>query len=140
MFLLPTKRLFAFIWLNLLQDVTLVELAVVLVGRYQLYGITAAFTVSYLIAFLALFLYSKKQITLNLWPRNQMLLWSSFGALVAIYLCERFLSTALYIIAVALVLGGWILLSVKKDEYLQLKDYIAEKLFKNLPFIGPSSP
>lgn len=139
MFLLPTKRLFAFIWLNLLQDVTLVVLAVVLVGRYQLYGITAAFTVSYLIAFLALFLYSKKQITLNLWPRNQMLLWSSFCALVAIYLCDRFLSTALYIIAVALVLGGWILLSVKKDEYLQLKDYIAEKLFKNLPFIGPSS-
>ncbi|MGB2763666.1 MAG: O-antigen translocase [Candidatus Aminicenantaceae bacterium] len=140
MFLLPTKRLFAFIWLNLLQDITLVVLAVLLVDRYQLYGITAAFTLSYLIAFLALFLYSKKQITLNLWPRNQILLWSSFGALVAIYLCDRFLSTALYIVAAALVLGGWILLSVKKDEYLQLKEYIAEKLFKNLPSIGSSSP
>lgn len=140
MFLLPTKRLFAFIWLNLLQDVTLVVLAAVLVDRYQLYGITAAFVLSYLVAFFALYLYSKKQITLNLWPRNRMLLWCSFGALVAIYLGDRLLSFSLNIVVVALVLGGWTLLSVKKDEFLQLKNYVAEKLLKNLPFIGPSSP
>jgi len=140
MYLLPTKRLFAFIWLNLLQDVVLVGLAAILVSRYQLYGIVAAFALSYLIAFIALYLYSKNKITLSLWPRNRKLLWSSFGALVVIYLGEKQLSSVTYIVIVVLALGSWALLSVKKDELLQLKNYITEKLLNNLPFIGPSSP
>jgi PST family polysaccharide transporter len=130
MYLLPTKRLLGFIWLNLLQDILLVILAAALVTRYQLHGIAVSFALSYLIAFLALYVYSKKQIGLSMWVVNRKLLSASFGTLVAIILSEKYLSFWPSTGVACLAVFSWGLLSIRKDELLKLKDYISEKLSK----------
>jgi len=131
MYLLPTKRLLGFIWLNLLQDVTLVVFAAFLIARYQLHGITAAFALSYLIAFLALYGYSKKQIGLSMWTMNRKLLTASFGALLILIISDMYLSLWPNIAVACPVIFIWGLLSIRKDEVLQLKSYISDKLSKN---------
>jgi len=140
MYLLPTRRLMAFIWLNLLQDIVMVLLAYLLVDKYQLYGIAASFALSYLIGFFALYWYSRKQMRFGFWTKNRMLLLASFGALLIITAVERYLSLGQHIVIVSIIIVLWALLSIKKDEVLQLKDYISEKLFKNLSSSDMSSP
>jgi len=140
MYLLPTKRLLGFIWLNLLQDIIMVILAAVLVTRYQLHGIAASFALSYLIAFIALYGYSKKQIGLSTWASNRKLLIASPGALLAIIMGDRYLSLWPNIGIAGLVVIVWILLSIRRDEVLQLKSYISEKLFKKPDLPGSNSP
>lgn len=140
MYLLPTRRLFVFIWLNLLQDVIMVMLAFVWVDRYQLYGIATSFALSYLIGFVALYWYTRKQMSFGLWIKNRRLLLASFGALLIIAVGERYLSLGHHIVIVSMVIVLWALLSIRKDEVLQLRGYISEKLFKNLPFSDIGSP
>ena len=139
MYLLPTKRLFTFIWLNLLQDVVMLVLAVLLVDRYQLHGIAGAFALSYLIAFGAYYWCSKKQITFGLWSRNRKLLLSSFGALLAITIGDQYLSLLPSVLFAFMVIFLWALLSINKDEVLELKSYISKKLFKNITVTGTCS-
>jgi len=140
MYLLPTKRLITFIWLNLLQDVLLVVFASAFVVKYQLYGIVSAFALSYLIAFGAYYWSCKRQVGFVLWDRNRRLLLSSFGALLALTISDRYLSLGPHIAVSCMVVVLWALLSVNKDELRQLKGYVFEKLSKNLPFsdIGSS--
>jgi O-antigen/teichoic acid export membrane protein len=140
MYLLPTKRLVTFIWLNLLQDILLVVFAATLVVRYQLYGIALAFALSYLIAFVAYYWSSKNQIGLALWARNRRLLLFSFSALLGIIISDQYLSLGPHIAVASMVVVLWALLSINKDEVLQLKGYISERLFKDLPFSDMSSP
>jgi O-antigen/teichoic acid export membrane protein len=130
MYLLPTKRLLGFIWLNLLQDTIMVILATALVTRYQLHGIAVSFALSYLIAFLALYGYSKKQIGLSMWAMNRKLLSASFGTLLAIILSEIYLSFWLAIAVACQAVFIWGLLSIRKDEVLQLKGYLSGKFSK----------
>jgi len=127
MYLLPTKRLLGFIWLNLLQDTLLVVLANTLVTRYQLHGIALSFALSYFIAFLALYIYSKNQIGFSLWTMNRKLLSASFGTLLAIILCEKYLSFWPFIAVVCLAIFVWSVVSIRKEEVLQLKGYLSGK-------------
>jgi len=128
MYLLPTKRLYATIWLSMLPDVMLVVLAAILVGRYQVHGITVAFALSYVIALVGVYWYSKKEIGLSLWNRNWRLLSSSFSALIAIIISDRYLPLVQNIVVVFLVIIIWVLLSISKKEVLQLKNYLSEKI------------
>jgi PST family polysaccharide transporter len=140
MYLLPTKRLGAFIWVNVLQDAIMVLLAYILVDRYELYGIAASFTLSYLLGFFALYFYTRHQIKFALWINNRKLLLASFGVLIIITVGERYLSLFLKIMVISTTIGLWALLSISKKEVLQLKDFVSEKLFKNLPPQDMSSP
>ena len=76
----------------------------------------------------------------GLWAKNRRLLLASFGALLVIAVGEVFLSLGHYIAVVSMVIVLWALISINKDEVLQLKDYISEKLFRNLPSSDMSSP
>ena len=79
MYLLPTMRLQAFIWLSILHDALLVILVAVLVDSYQLYGIVMGFTLCYVITFLIYYWYSKKTIGFSFWRKNLNLILSSFN-------------------------------------------------------------
>lgn len=140
MYLLPTRRLLAFIWLNLVQDITMVLLAYLLVDRYQLYGIAASFALSYLIGFVVLYFYTKKQMDFYLWMKNRRLLLSSFGGLLVITIGEMYLALGRFIAVVAVVILLWAFFSIKRDEIIQLRDYVSEKIFKHLPSSDVSSP
>jgi PST family polysaccharide transporter len=128
MYLLPTKRLLAFITLNLLQDALLVFFAVLWVGTYQLDGICAGFTLSYFLAFLALYAYTKRELGFSLWVRNQTLLLSSLGALLAIIIADRYPPLGSMMPVAPLAILSWLMLAIKQDELLQLKGYLLEKL------------
>lgn len=136
MYLLPTKRLFGFMWLNLLQDILLVILAAALVTRYQLHGVAVSFSLSYLISFLALYGYSKKQIRFSMWVMNRKLLSTSLATLFVIILSEKYLPFLPYMAVACQAVFIWGLLSVRKDELLQLKDYISGKMSKKLDLSG----
>jgi antigen flippase len=140
MYLLPTRRLVAFIWSNLLQDVAMVVLAYLLVDKYQLYGIAASFALSYLIGFVVLYWYTKIQMSFSLWEKNRRLLLSSFGGLLVITIGEMYLTLGQFIAVVAVVILVWALFSIKRAEVVQLRDYVSEKIFKHFPSSDVSSP
>jgi O-antigen/teichoic acid export membrane protein len=140
MYLLPTRRLVAFIWSNLLQDVVMVVLAYILVDTYQLYGIAASFALSYLVGFIVLYWYTKNRMSFSLWTKNRRLLVSSFGGLLAITIGEMYLALGQFIALVAVVILLWAFFSIKRNEVVQLKDYVSEKIFKHLPSSDMSSP
>lgn len=79
-------------------------------------------------------------MSFSLWTKNRRLLLSSFGALLVITIGEMYLALGQFIAIIAVVIFLWALLSINKDEVLQLKDYISEKIFKNLPSSDMSSP
>jgi len=140
MYLLPTKRLITFILLNLLQDILLVLFAALLVKRYQLYGITTAFALSYVIAFVAFYWSCKRQIGFALWGRNKKLLICSFTALAAIIISGRYLALLPYITVVVLVILCWSFLSVKREEVGQVMEYLSRRLGDILHTFTPGSP
>jgi PST family polysaccharide transporter len=132
MFLLPRGRLTAFICLNLLQDVLLAGLAYILVKPYQLYGIAAAFSLSYLVALIVLYIYSKNKIKFRLWNNNRILISASFTALIILMFNEKLGSTISQVIVTVLVIGFWAIFSIKREEVLQLKRYITKRFLLNL--------
>jgi antigen flippase len=140
MYLLPTRRLVAFIWSNLLQDVVMVVLAYFLIDAYQLYGIAASFALSYLIGFVVLYGYTRNQMGFRLWTKNRRLLVSSFLGLLVITLGEIYLSLETFIAVVVAVILVWAFFSIKRDEVMQLKDYVSEKIFHHFPPSDMSSP
>jgi peptidoglycan biosynthesis protein MviN/MurJ (putative lipid II flippase) len=140
MYLLPTRRLVAFIWLNIVQDVVMVVLAYLLVDAYRLHGIAVSFALSYLIGFVALYWYTKREMGFSLWGKNRSLVLSSFFGLLVIILGERYLTIGAFIAVVAATLLLWGLFSIKRDEVVQLKDYVSEKIIKHFPSSDTGSP
>jgi antigen flippase len=140
MYLLPTRRLAAFIWSNILQDVVMVVLAYLLVDTYQLYGIAASFALSYLVGFVVLYWYTKKQMSFSLWTRNRRLVVSSFLGLVVLILGEIYLALGPFIGVAAAAILLWAFFSIKRDEVVQVKYYVWEKISKHLPSSDMSSP
>lgn len=128
MYLLPTKRLSAFIVLNLLIDFMLVTLAYFLIDRYQLHGITASFAISHAFGFLALLIYTKIKIKFRFWPINRLMVLLSLVSLILITISERLLVFDLYIIISILVISIWAFGSIRKTEILQFKNYLFLKL------------
>lgn len=136
MYLLPTKRLLAFIVFSIGQDILLVALAFVLVGRFGLHGIAAAFAISYLLPLIGLYLYSKKSIGFKAWANNRMLVFSSACGLgTIIYSYER-LDLWPKILLISLTASAWLLLNISRKEILQIKAYLSETLAGKLPFVG----
>ena len=127
MFLLPHGYLIAFIALNLLQDIMLIALSYLLVNPYQLYGIAAAFSSSYLIALVALLVFARMKLQFRLWPNNRILVLASFIAINLLIVSELWGSAGSRPAVILLAIGSWMILSIKRDELLQLKKYIFEK-------------
>jgi PST family polysaccharide transporter len=128
MFLLPTKRIQAFIWLGVLPDALLVILAAILVGQYKLHGIVAGFSICYLLTFLIYYLYSQKTIGFRLWRRNVKLIVASFSALAAINVICWYLDPVQGLGLNIAIIFIWTLFSIRKEELHQLKTYLKEKL------------
>ena len=127
MYLLPTKRLAAFILLNLFIDFLLVGFAYIFVDKYQLHGITASFAISHALGFLALYIYSKNTISFQFWAINRFLVFASLGALILIITGERYLAFSSYIFSTVFVVCIWAFVSIRKMEILQLKEYCFSK-------------
>jgi len=140
MYLLPTRRLVAFIWSNIVQDVVMVVLAYLLVDAYQLHGIAVSFALSYLIGFVALYWYTKREMGFSLWRKNRSLVLSSFFGLLVIILGEAYLAIRPFIAVVAAAILLWALFSIKRDEVVQVKHYLSEKIIKHLTSSDMSSP
>jgi O-antigen/teichoic acid export membrane protein len=135
MFILPTKRLKAFVWLSLVPYGFMVGLAALLVKSFLLHGIVAAFTICYFVTFIAYLIYARRQINFKFWPKNYSLLVISFIALVCIILSSKYLAFDKNILVSILIACLWGFLSVTKDEIHQLKIYLSEKFFR---FFAPS--
>jgi O-antigen/teichoic acid export membrane protein len=135
MYLLPMKRLLGFIMLNILIDFLLVILAYFLIDIYQLHGVTVSFTLSHLIGFIALLIYSKKKIKFRFWPINFLLVMTSLTALILIVVSERYLTFGLHLAVGIFVLILWTIICIRKNEVLKLKSYLiitfSNKLAKN---------
>lgn len=133
LYLLPSKRLATFIWLNLLQDALLLSLSVILIGPFKLHGIAAAFLISYFLCFFAYYICAVRQISFRLWPINRTLLWASFAAILWIIFSEQCFPLAAHCISVIVTFAVWTGLSVQRKEALQLKAYLFEKIGKCQP-------
>ena len=130
MYLLPTMRLRAFIWLSILHDILLIILAIVFVRSYQLHGIVTGFTLCYIITFLVYYWHSKKSISFRFWRKNLNLIFTSFLSLVALVLvCWQFDLMLSYVINIIIILM-WGCLSIKKEEVNKLKIYLYQKFAK----------
>jgi len=140
MYLLPTRRLGAFIWSNVLQDVVMVALAYLLVDAYKLYGIAVSFALSYLIGFAALYWYTKREMSFSLWSKNRSLVLSSFFGLLVLILGETYLNIRPFIAVVVATILLWALFSIRRDEIVQLRQYLSEKIIKHFPSSDISSP
>jgi len=138
--LLPTRRLVAFIWSNLVQDMVMVALAYLLVDAYQLHGIAVSFALSYLIGFVALYWYTKREMGFSLWRKNRSLVFSSFFGLLVIILGEAYLAIGPFIAVVAATILLWALFSIRREEVVQVKQYLSEKIIKHLTSSDISSP
>ena len=53
---------------------------------------------------------------------------------------EMYLAIGPFIAIVAVAILLWAFFSIKRDEVVQLRDYISEKIFKHLPSSDMSSP
>jgi enterobacterial common antigen flippase len=124
----------------LFWSVVMVVLAYLLVDAYRLHGIAVSFALSYLIGFVALYWYTKREMGFSLWGKNRSLVLSSFFGLLVIILGERYLTIGAFIAVVAATLLLWGLFSIKRDEVVQLKDYVSEKIIKHFPSSDTGSP
>jgi O-antigen/teichoic acid export membrane protein len=140
MYLLPTRRLVAFIWSNVLQDVVMVTLAYLLIDAYQLYGIAVSFALSYLIGFVALYRYTKREMGFSLWTKNRSLVLSSFFGLLVLILGETYLTVRPFIAVVVGTILVWAVFSIRRDELVQLRQYLSEKIIKHFPSSDTGSP
>jgi PST family polysaccharide transporter len=131
-FLLPTKRLKAFIWLGVLPDSLLVVFALILVKQYQLHGIAAAFTICFITTFVVYYLYAKREIQFYFWGRNRRLIAFSVLSIVILIAAMKYFSLISSALLIFGTISGWGLLSIKKEELLQLKQYLAEKWSKTM--------
>jgi PST family polysaccharide transporter len=130
MYLLPMKRLYAFIVINIIIDIMLVVLAHFLINIYDLHGITISFTFSHLLGFVILFGYSKKILKFKFWPINRLLVLTSFAALIIIIASENFLSFEFFLMCSVLIISLWTYLCVQKKEVNQLKYYLKSEYLK----------
>ena len=129
MFLLPTKRLKAFVWLSIVPYGVMVALAVLLVKSFQLHGIVAAFTICYFLTFIAYYTYAERQINFKFWRKNLSLLVISFIALVCIIIGSIYLPADINIIVSILIACLWGFLSVTKEEIHQLRIYLSKRFY-----------
>jgi O-antigen/teichoic acid export membrane protein len=102
----------------------------VLIDKYGLMGVAIAFAATYLSKFIIYYGCSIWQIKFSFWPRNILLIGSSLLALIVLWIAGERLSPVMNIIALALVLGIWLIFSVRKRELIQLKQYAGETIAK----------
>ena len=129
-FLLPTKKLKASVWLSLIPNSLLVVIGIILVKQYQLHGIVAAFTISYMIAFFVYYCYAKLQIQFYLWDINRKLIILTFISLIVLIVAINSFSILPRTVIIIVAILFWGALSIKKEELFQLKRYIVEVLSK----------
>jgi len=122
------------------QDMVMVALAYLLVDAYQLHGIAVSFALSYLIGFVALYWYTKREMGFSLWRKNRSLVFSSFFGLLVIILGEAYLAIGPFIAVVAATILLWALFSIRREEVVQVKQYLSEKIIKHLTSSDISSP
>jgi O-antigen/teichoic acid export membrane protein len=140
MYLLPAKRLKWFVIVNLLQEVLMVALAYLWVDRYQLYGIAAAFAMSYIVSCLLLVWYSRRTIGFRLWRNNFWLLNLSGLTIAGVGVCVNlhtfWLKGALCSGCVIL----WAVVSVKREELGKVRLYAMQKIHHIIKRQGAGAP
>ncbi|MEW5736893.1 MAG: oligosaccharide flippase family protein [Thermodesulfobacteriota bacterium] len=128
MYLLPMRRLSAFIFVNISQNVLLVAGALLLVGPYGLEGVAWAFTASWVIPSLAVWIHAKRSLGFSFWGVNRVLLFSSALAIILIAVCQTKPGLALNLGAPALVASAWVLLNLDRQELAKFLEYARERL------------
>jgi len=128
LFLLPTGRLRAFLWLNATIDILVVLLSLIWIDRFGLHAVTASFAASYALAFVANYFYARRQIAFRLWKDNVRLVAVSFLSLAGVAGMTVFYPTGSMLAASTLLVAGWSVICIKRSELAQLKAYLIQKL------------
>ncbi|MBW1988838.1 MAG: oligosaccharide flippase family protein [Deltaproteobacteria bacterium] len=127
LYLLPTRRLGAFIGFSLAQDVLLFGLAAPAVGRFGLPGAALCFGVSYALPVTALLLYSRRVLGYRTGALNARLLASSLVLLAGGAAAVLFWPLSAWGPALGVGLFLWGVLNISRSEVKQVLSWTREK-------------